>query len=368
MHRIWVLGLMICAFVLGGCRGQGGSGGLPPAPAAAPLPTAAPGALAPAAPGAKIEPDTAQALAAAPPVSAPGASGLAWLPGDRLALAAPAGVTLYTPPGPGLRPQAAPQLAPLPTAPAPGPAALLTAARRAPSLAWVIGERAVFVWSEQTGSVALAEPGAPVTGLALSPAGDRLAYVTFDKTLVRQPVDAAARAQAAPLKLPAWLTNLAYSPDGAQLAGADLQNFRVYFIDAQSGQTLRSLDWPNSPAAALYGAYLSPDWSRVAWVAQGAVQVMDAASGAPGPLLGHADTVSALAWSPDGRLLATASAVNDRGSLSPALILWDPTSGRQAAVLRPAGPALALSFSPDGASLAALGADGALQVWRVAQP
>lgn len=362
MRRIWVLGL-ICAFVVGGCRGQGSMGGLPPAPsAAAPTPTLAPPAG--VAPGAKIEPDTAQAL------NLDGASGLAWLPGGgALALAAPDGVRLYTPPGPGLRPQAAPQLAPLSipaTAPDDAAVALLTGAKDAPALAWVAGEQAVFMWREQTGTTSLADAGAPVTGLALSPDGTRLAYVTYDKVLVSRPA-AALAPQAAPLKAPAWLTNLTYSPDGTQIGGVDLQNFRVYFLDAQTGQVIRSLDWLDSPAAALYGAYFAPDWSRVAWVAQSAVQVMDAASGAPGPLLGHAEPVSALAWSPDSHLLASASAVEDSGGLSPAVILWDPATGKRIAVLRPPGPVQGLSFSPDGTRLAVLGADGALQLWRVAE-
>ncbi len=78
----------------------------------------------------------------------------------------------------------------------------------------------------------------------------------------------------------------------------------------------------------------------------------------------HRDDVRAVAWSPDGRLLASASGTE------PTLLLWDVESER------PTGRPLAgtsagmwgIAFSPDGQRLAAGTADGAVLVWDVYAP
>ncbi|MFM8320981.1 MAG: WD40 repeat domain-containing protein, partial [Chloroflexota bacterium] len=75
----------------------------------------------------------------------------------------------------------------------------------------------------------------------------------------------------------------------------------------------------------------------------------------------HADPVSALAWSPDGQLVATAAG----GGGAPAVTLWDAADGTRLAELDPQSPVLSLSFSPDGQQLAVLGSSGALQIWSL---
>lgn len=78
-------------------------------------------------------------------------------------------------------------------------------------------------------------------------------------------------------------------------------------------------------------------------------------------LRGHQDWVQSLAFSPDGKLLAS-------GGRDHLIWFWDPATGQ------PAGVPLAghergilgLAFSPDGATLASAGEDGALRLWDVA--
>jgi WD40 repeat protein len=92
---------------------------------------------------------------------------------------------------------------------------------------------------------------------------------------------------------------------------------------------------------------------------------MDVETEKLGQTLNHEDFVSATSWSPDGQLIATASAATVNGNISPVVILWDVATGKPANTLVQPDAAVSLEFSTEGFSLATLVNKGLLSLWAV---
>jgi WD40 repeat protein len=75
-------------------------------------------------------------------------------------------------------------------------------------------------------------------------------------------------------------------------------------------------------------------------------------------MVGHRNTVRGLAFSPDGRILAS-------GAQDDTTRVWDVATGRAIAILNHPLPVLAVAFSPDGRTLASGDAGGRVQFCTV---
>jgi WD40 repeat protein len=176
------------------------------------------------------------------------------------------------------------------------------------------------------------------------------------------------------VEIPSSIDSLAWSPDGAYLAGGSYQRIQIW--DFQSGELRLAMD----VAGTRFGCLAwSPDGTRLAAGEQAtayvrAWQVGDAlaagATTAPQVFRAAAnDANQSLAWSPDGSRLAVGGYNDSLGSTS---WLRVKIFNRDGSLLKNLevdsywGAATSLAWSPDGSLLAAGSESGGLVVWDTA--
>ncbi len=153
---------------------------------------------------------------------------------------------------------------------------------------------------------------------------------------------------------------LAFSPDARTLVSSG-QDRLVLVWNSARGEVVRNLSEPGFNAVQF--AALSPDGRMVAvaepgWSPQD-VTLLDTETGLiKRRLKGGQQGVGAIAFSPDGRTLASAGA--DRR-----ITLWNVATGQEeVTVSDQVGLVKSLAFSTDGADLAFAGPDTAIRIWN----
>ena len=139
-----------------------------------------------------------------------------------------------------------------------------------------------------------------------------------------------------------------------------------------AGRTLRGFEWsylsrlchPDEltlvgHADAVWSVAFSPDGQRLASGSlDRTVKIWDSATGKElFTLKGHAGWVTSVAFSPDGQRLASASS-------DQTVKLWDSATGKELLALKGhAGPVSSVAFSPNGQRLASASNDQTVKIW-----
>jgi WD40 repeat protein len=201
-------------------------------------------------------------------------------------------------------------------------------------------------------------PNCPVNAAALSSDGRVMAVATNEVQLR----DAQTGELKHTLEGHSNITeSVAFSPDGSLLASAGHVDGAVRLWDVRAGTLKQEIKAHDAPSAVAF----SPDGRVLATGGyDGALKFWDAAGGAPKRALDYAPDaiIDAIAFSPDGRLVACGGA-GPEGELK----LWDARTGELKLDVKAGGVVNSIAFSPDGKTLACATSEKAVKLWDISR-
>jgi len=160
------------------------------------------------------------------------------------------------------------------------------------------------------------------------------------------------------------IASLAFSPDGKRLLTSSYDG-ALKLVNAESGDVISDMDTGDDLAVH---AVITPDGSGAISVGREVLKwSLSSAEKSHGFGLGkpRQERVDDVAISRDGKLLATAEASPDHSS--PAVLIWSVETQELVATLKHRFPQMTVAFSPDGKLLASAGiANPRAHIWRVA--
>jgi WD40 repeat protein len=221
-------------------------------------------------------------------------------------------------------------------------------------LAAADGYGRLFLWEPASGQLTHSFDGGPVSscyGLAIVPG--RSAVMTTGHSLNWWDATA-SEANPRQISVGHYVVSLGVAPDGRTAAVGRWSAPAVRIWDLVEFRYARELPMRASPAAILF----SPDGRYLAVMAGWRVVVWDWADGREvSQLRGHAGPLKGMAFTPDGRSLATAST-------DQTVRFWDVESGRERQSFAwSVGKVTSVAFAPDGMTVAAGGENGAIVIW-----
>ena len=236
-------------------------------------------------------------------------------------------------------------------------------------------DRTARIWrvADQRPVRALGGHGGTVWTLAWSPDGRWIATAGEDRLIrIWRAADGALVHTLRGHELNIW--SVRFSPDSHLLASGSFDH-SIRLWDVASGALVRQLAGHDQ---AVVSVAFSPDGRRLASGGDDkTVRLWRVADGAPlATLTGGSDHVYAVAFSPDGRWLASGGRARSAfgtlrhqltgaGAKGPAVRLWRVADGALQAVLEHEDDVMALAFSPNGRLLATASSDGSNAIWRL---
>ncbi|MBW4546458.1 MAG: NACHT domain-containing protein [Symplocastrum torsivum CPER-KK1] len=218
------------------------------------------------------------------------------------------------------------------------------------------------LWDVNTGSCVRTFTGhtKSVIGVAFSPDGKTIASGGADKTLKLWNVNTGKCIKTFTGHTD-WVYGVAFSPDGKTLATSGLDQ-SIRFWDCQTGQCFRTCTEPSNSIFffSTFFVTFSPSSKTLASSSFDCVKLWDVSTGSClKTFTGHTNEVAWVAFSPDGQIVASASA-------DQTLKLWDVNTGNCIKTLTGhTNWVWSVAFSPDGKTLVSGSCDRTVRLWDV---
>lgn len=150
-----------------------------------------------------------------------------------------------------------------------------------------------------------------------------------------------------------FVQSLVFSPDGRMLASGEYRMVKLWRREPNLPQFTLGAE----PATALA---MSPDGKLIATAAKdNVIRIWGSGAGKQvKELSGHSTTVNALRFSPDNQRLAS-------GDADKKIRVWDLTSGETVSEVEAPNPISALAWVRDGKQLASAGGDNSVRLWDI---